>query len=106
MGHTCLELQSLSFMDDSSQYILTLLIYLPHPLSLSCDVMQVQEVALVMDRATQTRRNFVFVTFKEPESAKKCIATTFHEVDGFKVSFLSENNLQLGLESPVRIGLQ
>ncbi len=72
--------------------------------------MQVQEVALVMDKASLTpipqRRNFVFVTFKEPESAKKCIATTFHEVDGFKVSFLSENNLQLGLECPVRIGLQ
>ncbi len=93
-------------MDDSSQCILSLLIYLPHPLSLSCDVMQVQEIAIVINKATQTRRNFVFVTFNEPESAKKCIATTSHEVDGFKVSFLSENNLQLGLECPVRIGLQ
>ncbi len=58
-----------------------------------CLWVQIEEVALVIDKATDQRRGFVFVTFTSEDCVDKCTEKTFHEIASHQVC----ENVQLCL---------
>lgn len=47
--------------------------------------LQIENIDLPLDPKSKKRRGFIFITYKEEASAKKCLEKKFHTVEGSRV---------------------
>lgn len=47
--------------------------------------LQIENVELPLDPKSNKRRGFIFITYKEEASAKKCLENKFHTIEGSRV---------------------
>lgn len=47
--------------------------------------LQIENIELPLDPKSKKRRGFIFITYKEEASAKKCLEKKYHTVEGSMV---------------------
>lgn len=70
------------------QGFLLLLILIKSQLNLTWNSLQIETAELPTDHKTKKRRGFIFITFKEASSVKKCLEKKFHNIQGSRVWIL------------------
>ena len=53
-------------------------------------ILQIEEVALVIDKSTNRRRGFIFVTFLSEDSVDEITKKTFHQLEATQVTIICE----------------
>lgn len=63
--------------------------------------LQIENIDLPVEPKSKKRRGFIFITYKEEASAKKCLEKKFHTVEGSRVAhqlfFFSSSAVKLSV---------